>query len=268
VVVEVKNLGKRFGSVVAVVDVSFEVENGIFVLIGPNGAGKTTTLRCLSGEITPDTGEINIFGKEVKEVKEKIAVLREDRRVFSNMKVRDYEELYSLIYPRWNPVLFRRLVLHFSIPGDQPVEKFSAGMKTLFLLSLTISSGADLLLLDEPTQGLDPIKKEEVMKILREVGEEKVLIVASHHLEEIEVLADNFAIINEGKVVYRDNLDAAKEKHRIIQADELTEEDEIISILENGMLVRTEREVGRYPRFRELVLAYIEKASKHFSILD
>jgi len=103
---------------------------------------------------------------------------------------------------------------------------------------------------------------------LREVGEERVLIIASHHLEEIEMLADNFAIINEGKVVYRDNLDAAKEKHRIIQASELTEEDEIISVLENGMLVRTEREVGRYPRFRELVLAYIERSLKHFSILD
>jgi len=268
VTVEVKNLGKKFGSVVAIVDVSFEVEDGIFVLIGPNGAGKTTTLRCLSGEIAPDMGEIKVFGKKVEEVKEKIAVLREDRRVFSNMKVKDYEELYSLIYPKWNPILFRRLVLHFNIPGDQPVEKFSAGMKTLFLLSLVISSGAELLLLDEPTQGLDPMKKEEVMKILREAGEERVLIVASHHLEEIEMLADNFAIINEGKVVYRDNLDNAKEKHRIIQASELTEEDEIIGVLEDGMLVKTERDVGRYSRFREIVLSYIERSLKHFSILD
>jgi len=260
-VVKVESIEKRFNGKTAITSVSFEVNEGeIFVLVGPNGAGKTTTLRCIAGEIAPDSGHILVFGKRPPKTKERIGVLTETRLTFSKLTPIDYEDLASLLYPHWNRRIYRELILHFGIPEDRAVEKFSAGMKTSFYIALLLGSGADLLILDEPTQNLDPSKKDELLTMLRQMGN-KTLIIATHQLDEVEWLATSFAIINEGRTVYADTLEAAKEKHRIVTPAEAKEGDEAIHIMSDGsLLVKTGNDIGRYPSFYEIAVAYLNRS--------
>ncbi len=260
--VEVLEISKSFSDVVALAGVTFTADRGVNVIIGPNGAGKTTTLRCISGVVSPDSGSVKIFGKDPGRIKERIAVLSEDRRILRRMKVKDYEQLLPLLYPNWNGKLFKKFLAHFSIRRDQNLDTLSAGMRTVFLLSVLIASGADVLILDEPTQHLDPVKVNELETLLRELGTDKILIVASHHLEEVEGFADRFVILNEGRVVYSDDIDSAKEKHRIVAQNQIGEYDEVIGFVESGWLVKTEEDKGRYPSLREIVLAYLKRDEK------
>ncbi|MDK2864881.1 MAG: type transport system ATP-binding protein [Thermotogota bacterium] len=262
-VVEIREMGKRFKGKIAISSVSFDVEEGsIFVLVGPNGAGKTTTLRCLCGEINPDSGHVKVFGKAPAEVKQKIAVLEESRITFSGLKPSQYEELWNILYPRWNERMFRDLILHFGVDEEKPVSAFSAGMKTLFFFSLTLASGAQLLLLDEPTQGVDVEKKSEILSILREL-DDRTIIMSTHQLEEVEWIAESFAIINEGRTVYSDDLEHAKEVHRVARPSELSDEDRILYSFDDGtVLVKTERDIGRYPSFVEIGTAYLKRSAR------
>lgn len=260
----VSRVSKSFSDVVALADVSFEMKKGVNVLIGPNGAGKTTTLKCIAGIIKPDSGSIRIFEKPPEKVKERIAFLSEDRRGISRLKVKDYEQLMALLYPTWDGRLLRKLLSHFQIPRQKAFDALSAGLKTLLLFSVAISSGADVLLFDEPTQHLDPVKISDIQSLIRELGEEKIIVLSTHHLEEVESFADRMFVINEGRVIYYDDVDHAKETHRVVQQNEISESDEIIHAVESGWLIRTEKDKGRYPSLREIVLAYLKKSSSSF----
>ena len=260
--IRVSNLSKSYSDVVAVADVSFTMEEGVNVIIGPNGAGKTTTLKCLAGITTPDSGRVEIFGKSVWKVREEIAFLDETRKVFRRFRVKDYEQMMPLLYRKWDGKLFKRLLAHFSIGREKRVEKLSAGIKTLFLFSVVVSSGARILILDEPTQHLDVMRVGEVQQMLKELGQDHIVVVASHHMEEVENFADRFVIINEGRVIYKDEIDSAKEKHRVVSQSEISEYDEVIHSVESGWLVRTNEDKGRYPSLREIVLAYLKRDEK------
>lgn len=260
--IRVSNITKSFSDVVALADVSFVMNTGVNVIIGPNGAGKTTTLKCLAGVITPDSGNIEIFGKSVKEAKKEIAFLDENRRVFRKFKVKDYEHIIPLLYRNWDEKLFKKLLAHFSIGRERRVEKLSAGIRTLFLISMVISTGAKVLILDEPTQHLDPININDVQKMLKELGQDRVVVIASHHMEEVESFADRFVIISKGRVLYQDEIDLAKEKHRVVSQNEISECDEVIQAVDSGWLVRTDKDKGRYPSLREIVLAYLKKSER------
>ncbi len=265
--IKVSNISKSFPDVVALADVSFVMNRGVNVIVGPNGAGKTTTLKCLAGVMNPDSGIIEIFGKSVWKVKKEIAFLDENRRVFRKFKVRDYEQMLPLLYENWDERLFKKLLAHFSIGGERRVEKLSAGIKTLFLFSVVASSGAKVLILDEPTQHLDPMRVSDVQEILKELGQDRVVVIASHHMEEVESFADRFVIINKGRVLYQDEIDVAKEKHRVVSQSEIGQYDEVIQVVESGWLVRTDEDKGRYPSLREITLAYL-KRDKEVSLFD
>ncbi|MCD6449552.1 MAG: ABC transporter ATP-binding protein [Thermotogaceae bacterium] len=257
--IKIEKISKTFSDVVAISEVNFELEKGVNLLIGPNGAGKTTTLKCIGCIIQPDTGSITVFDKNPCLVKERIAFLSEDRKILRKMRVKDYMELLPLLYSKWDNRTFKKLLNHFSIPLNKPLDKLSAGMRTLFLLTCAISSSADVLLLDEPTQHLDPVKVAEIQNIIREIALDKIVVISTHHLEEAENFADRFVLINEGRVIYHDDVDSAKESHRVIQQNELTESDEVIGKIESGWLVKTDADKGRYPSLREIALVYLTK---------
>lgn len=265
--IKVNNLSKSFGSKKILNNISFEVKNGeIFSLIGPNGAGKTTTLRTLYGELRKDNGDIRIFENEFHpSLKNKIAVMSEDRLTFKRMNGEDYLKLWSMMYPRFDAETFSDFAIHYRFDLKQKVETYSMGMKTLFHIALTLSSTSDLLILDEPTQNLDPVIRKEILDILKEYVEngEKSIIISSHEIYELEEITNSFAIIKEGRILYSDNLDSAKEKHRIIQKGEEIPEGTVISSLGEEVLVKSEIEVGRYANFREISLGYL-KENKSF----
>ncbi len=261
--VKLENVKKQFRDKQVLTDINLNVEKGeIFALLGPNGAGKTTTLRIIGGQIRPTSGEVEVLGtRNVEKVKEKISILNEERASFPGLKVEDYRTIYKLLYPDFNEKLFNDVILHYSIGLSERVDKLSAGTKTMLFLALCMASGSSILLLDEPTHNLDPVKKDEVLKLIRNFAQTKdvTIVISSHEIYELEEIITSFAIIREGKILYQDTIDNAKESHRIVEEGESIPEGEIIGHLDNKTLIKTQRDVGRYPNFKELVVGYLKK---------
>ncbi|WP_448374720.1 ABC transporter ATP-binding protein [Fervidobacterium sp.] len=263
ILLSVQKLSKRFGNKQILADVSFDVKKGsIFALIGPNGAGKTTTIRCILKAIDADSGEVKFIGNRISMLsKQKIAAVSEDRQVFRNFSAYDYERLYSSVYPQWDKEIFNKLVAKYNFDLSQRVETYSIGMKTLFFVVLAISTNAQLLILDEPTQHLDPTVRYEVMRLIREyVSGERSCIISSHEMFELEEYATEFAIINAGRVIYTDSIDGAKERHRIFKTGESIGNGEVIGIVGDEILVKIygeNEDNGRFPKLQEIVVGYL-----------
>lgn len=267
-IVRIEGLRKSFGSKPVLNNVSMSIAEGdIFAIVGPNGAGKTTTLRCIYGDLVPEAGKVEVFGKSItSREKEKIAVLTEDRLTFRRFKGEDHLRIWRMLYPGWNEDVFNSFAMHYNLPLGDRVDTYSMGMKTLLHLAMVVASGADLLILDEPTQNLDPVIRQEVMNVLRDYAaqENKTVIISSHEVFDLEEIAHSFAIVLEGKILYSGSIDEAKESHRIISRDNRYNTGEVISTIGNEMLVKTTEEVGRYSTFKEIVLGYLQ-SRKAFS---
>ncbi len=261
--VKLTNVKKQFKDKQVLVDMNLKIEDGeIFALIGPNGAGKTTTLRLISGQIKPTSGTLEVLGtRDPERIKTKIAILNETRTSFPGIKVEDYRMIYKLLYPDFDDKLFNDIIVHYSLSLGEKVDKLSAGTKTMLFLALSMASGAQILLLDEPTHNLDPVKKDEVLKLIRNFAQHKevTVIISSHEIYELEEVITSFAVIREGKILYWDTLDNAKENHRIIESGETIPEGEIVAHLDNETLIKTREDVGRYPNFKEIVIGYLRK---------
>ncbi len=260
-IVDVKGLVKKFNEKIVLNNVNFSVDyKEIFALIGPNGAGKTTTLRCLYGDIFPTHGTIDLFGsKFVQSIKDRIAVITENRLSFSRFKGEDYRKFWSMLYPKWDDEIFNKFIMHYNLDLKERVDNYSTGMKVILNLALVISSGADLLVLDEPTLNLDPVVKTDILRILKDFvkAENRSIIISSHEIYELEEIADAFAIIKEGRIIYTDTVDDAKAKHRVGVKNEKID-GEIIGTVGDGILYKTDKDGGRYPTLMEISIAYIQ----------
>ncbi|GAV23177.1 ATP-binding cassette domain-containing protein [Carboxydothermus pertinax] len=263
-VLEVKNLSKQIRGKQILSDISFSLGKGeVLALIGPNGAGKTTTIKCIINAIKKDEGEVILFGKPfANEVKTRIAVVPEDRKVFRNFTAADYRSLWQSLYPAWNDQFFKDFVVKYNFNLNQKVESYSIGQRTLFLLGLALSSGTDLLLLDELTQHLDPTIRNEVIHLINQYARlGNSLLVSSHEIFELEEYATAFAIIKNGKVLYTDSIDDAKQKHRIIRRGESFKEGEVIGMIHDDILLKTSDDIGMYPKLNQIVVGYLQGKS-------
>ncbi|MBT1247492.1 MULTISPECIES: ATP-binding cassette domain-containing protein [unclassified Thermosipho (in: thermotogales)] len=262
---KIKQLKKAFKNKPVLTNISFELEKGeVLALIGPNGVGKTTTLNCISHVLRKDYGTITFEDEELTEkMKYKLSYVPEDRCVFQNFTGYDYQKVWSSIYPLWNNNLFEKMTIKYHLDLSQNVSKYSQGLKTLFLVALAVSTNAEILLLDEPTQHLDPTIRVEIMEIMREYADlGKYIIVSSHEIYEIEEYADKIAIIKDGEVIFHDYIDASKEKHRIIEAQYETKTGTIIGLVGKNLLVKTDENIGRYPKLNEIVVGYLNGTEK------
>jgi len=265
--IKIDRLVKNFGEKNILNDISFNVKEGdIFALVGPNGAGKTTTLRCLFGDLQPDSGSIKIFDSDLNSsTKKRIAVITEDRLIFKRFKGTDYVKLWKMLYPNWSEKIFSSFLNHYKFPLSEKVDNYSMGMKTLLQMALSLSTDSDLLILDEPTQNLDPVIRQEVMDVLKNFSlkERKTIIISSHEIYELEEIASAFAIIYEGKIIYADTMDEAKEKHRVVErGDNIPENSVIIGNAGDKILVKTDEEIGNYATFNNIVLGYLKNQKK------
>ncbi|GAB6189776.1 ABC transporter ATP-binding protein [Marinitoga arctica] len=261
--IEVINLEKSYGPKPALIDINLTINPGdIYVLVGPNGAGKTTTLKCIYGDLKADEGKILIYGKKLNKFRKRdISVLLEDRTTFKGLFPYDYAELWKILYPNWNEKIYKELMMEFDLPITKPVHTYSSGMKTLFYIILMFSTQSKIMILDEPTQNIDPVKKDKILKMLKDFvsNNENIVIMSTHHIEEVELIATRFAIINSGKTTFEGDIEKALSDHKIVRQSEMTEEMEIITPLDDGILVKTKENIGRLPDFREVVLGYLKK---------
>jgi len=215
-VIQVKKLKKYFGKTHAVDGISFEVKKGeIFGYLGPNGAGKTTTIRCMMDFIRPDEGGIKIFGLDAQrdstKLKGEIGFLPEEVHLYSNWSGQEHIHLLERI--KGVSQYDEQLTERFDFDRLKKVKNLSSGNKQKLALILAMMHQPKLLILDEPTIGLDPLLRNMVHEILRSEAEKgKTIFMSSHNLAEVEKICDRVGIIKEGKIVAIETIAAIKKK--------------------------------------------------------
>lgn len=208
-----KNVVKKFDKFTALNHFNMNVPEGsIYGLVGPNGSGKTTTIKHLIGMYKQDEGKILVNDEKVydnEKVKSKIAYISDDLYFFHGYSIKDMAKFYSKIYKDFSFEKFNDLQKVFNIDIKRKVNKLSKGMKKQVAFWLTISCNPEIMILDEPIDGLDPIMKENVWKILlEEVKKRKMtVIISSHNLKELENVCTNIGIMKNGEMVLEKELE-------------------------------------------------------------
>jgi ABC-2 type transport system ATP-binding protein len=216
---EVKGVSKSYGPVVAVSDVSFRVDHGETIgLLGPNGAGKTTTVSIIAGLLSADSGEVLIEGKQVKSdtdpVKLKIGLVPQDMALYDQLTARENMTFFAALYTLSGAKAKHAIddVLNLVALSDRAGHKvgtFSGGMKRRLNLAAALLHDPQILLLDEPTVGVDPQSRNAIFENLEALKKRgKTLIYTTHYMEEAERLCDRIVIIDHGKVIANDTLQA------------------------------------------------------------
>ena len=209
---ELKNVSKSFGKFKALDNLTMTIPQGsVYGLVGPNGAGKTTAIRHITGVYRPDEGEITMEGLPIFEnpqVKQAIGYIPDEIFYFASSSLEDMAKFYRGLYPRFDMALFQRLSEVFQLPMGSPIRRFSKGMQKQAAFQLTLSIRPDVLVLDEPVDGLDPVMRRQVMSlILAEVAERNTtVLISSHNLRELEDVCDHVGIMNHGKMLLERSL--------------------------------------------------------------
>lgn len=220
--IEVSKVTKRFGDVEAAKDVSFEVESGeIFGLIGPNGAGKTTIIRMLMEIIKPDSGDVRILGEPLKEsTKNRIGYLPEERGLYKKLTVIDTLSYLSSLKGTSGSATRQRATTLLETTGMLPhqhkkVEELSKGMAQLIQFVATILHDPELVILDEPFYGLDPVNTRMLKDMVSELRKQgKTIILSTHMMNEVEELCDRILMIDKGRSVLYGDLSEIKTRYR------------------------------------------------------
>ena len=209
---EMKNVTKTFGTFKALNDLSMTVPKGsIYGLVGPNGAGKSTAIRLLTGIYRPDQGEITMEGQEIyenPEQKARIGLVPDEIFYFPSATLEEMRKYYAGIYPNFDNDLFERLCEVFKLPRKSPIRRFSKGMQKQAAFHLTLCTRPDVLVLDEPVDGLDPVMRRQVWNlILADVTQrETTVLISSHNLRELEDICDHVGIMDHGKMLLERSL--------------------------------------------------------------
>lgn len=223
--IQVENLVKTFDGFRALDGADFHVKKGaIYGLVGPNGAGKSTLIRHLTGIYKQDEGSVLIDGEPVFEnpaVKEKIAYIPDDLFYFAQADTMEMKKFYEGIYPNFDAGLFEKIREAFhSIDTKQTIRRLSKGMQKQVAFWLAISARPQILILDEPVDGLDPVMRRQIWSlILQDVTEHgTTVLVSSHNLRELEDVCDHVGIMNHGKIIIERSLSELQSSICKIQA--------------------------------------------------
>jgi ABC-2 type transport system ATP-binding protein len=209
--ISVRDLTKTFGRTVAVHDISFEVQRGeVLGFLGPNGAGKTTTMRILTCYLTPDAGSATVAGydtiEDSLEVRRRVGYLPESAPLYLDMDVISYLEFVADVRGIPTEERTQRVRKMVDVCGlgsvvGRGVGELSKGFKQRVGLAQTLIHDPEILILDEPTTGLDPSQIIEIRELIKEIGEERTVILSTHILPEVEATCSRVLIINEGEIV-------------------------------------------------------------------
>ncbi len=221
----VKNLTKNYKNFS--LDCSLEVKKGrITGLIGENGSGKSTTFKSILGLISTDGGTVTLFGKDIKDFtikdKERLGVVLSDSGFSGYLTVKDIIPVLKSMYKNFDYTFFLRCSEQFNLPLNKKIKEFSTGMKAKLKLLIAISHKADLLILDEPTVGLDVVARDELLSVLREYmqqNDERAVLISSHISSDLETLCDDIYMINNGKTILHENTDVILDSYALLKVD-------------------------------------------------
>ncbi|MDD5954056.1 MAG: ABC transporter ATP-binding protein [Firmicutes bacterium] len=240
---ELKNITKKFGDFKALDDLSMRVPKGtVYGLVGPNGAGKSTAIRCIVGVYRPDSGSITMDGGSVYEnpaMKMRIGYIPDDVFYFPAATLEEMRAYYRGMYPNFDDALFERLYEIFNLPRKGPIRRFSKGMQKQAAFHLAICCRPDVLILDEPVDGLDPVMRRQVMSlILADVAERgTTVLISSHNLRELEDVCDHVGIMDHGRMLLEKSLaDMQGSTHKLQMVGQPPENLEILHESTSGRL--------------------------------
>ena len=209
---EMKNVTKTFGKCKALDELTMTVPKGsVYGLVGPNGAGKSTAIRLMTGIYRPDSGSITLEGQPVYENPEnkvRMGYIPDDIFYFPSASMEEMRSFYKGIYPRFDDALYEKLFEAFQLPRKGPIRRFSKGMQKQAAFHLSLCTHPEMLILDEPVDGLDPVMRRQVLSlILSDVASRgTTVLISSHNLRELEDVCDHVGIMDRGKMLLERSL--------------------------------------------------------------
>lgn len=213
-VLSLKDVRKSFGSLQVLDGLTLAVYPGeVFGFLGRNGAGKSTAIRILMGITRCNSGEINVFGKplhsDVIGIRQRIGYVAQDQNMYPWMTPMVLSRFVKGFYPRWDSSRYQQLMNDFELPPKRRIGTFSGGMKAKLALTLALSTRPELLILDEPTAGMDPVARREFLDLVREqtMRDGATTFFSTHLIDEIEAIADRIGIVESGRTIYDGELD-------------------------------------------------------------
>ena len=206
---EIKKISKKYGDQDALIDVSFSLKKGDIVgFLGPNGAGKTTLMKIITSIIKPDSGDITINGYDTQKneisTKRQIGYLAENNPLYKDMLVTEYLDFIASLYEIKNKKdKVKEIIKKTGLEGEikKKIEELSKGYKQRVGIAAALVHDPNVLILDEPTTGLDPNQLIEIRKLIQEIGQEKIVLLSTHILQEIPKICNHIIIINKGRIV-------------------------------------------------------------------
>ncbi|HUE11248.1 MAG TPA: ABC transporter ATP-binding protein [Steroidobacteraceae bacterium] len=225
-IIETAGLRKHYREVIALDGLDLAVPAGsIYGLLGRSGAGKTTAIKILMGMIHPTAGYANVFGLAADQRGPGVAIrlrtgfVDDERDLYESMTVEELIAFTAKFFPRWRADLAKRYVRSFELPETRSVKALSRGMRTKLAMLLALCRGAELLILDEATSGLDPAAAEDVLQALvgHVASEGTTVFFSSHQIGEVEQIADHVAVIDRGRTVLQGALDDLADAYRRIE---------------------------------------------------
>jgi ABC-2 type transport system ATP-binding protein len=223
-VIQTEQLGKSYGTVEAVKGLNLSVRpHSITAFLGLNGAGKSTTIKILLGMIRPSSGDGTILGQRISDAAESIgargrlAYVSENKRLYDYMTVEQMIRFTSAFYPDWRADEERKLLRQYGLPLDRKVKSLSKGMRTKLGLLMAFARQPELLILDEPSEGLDPVGIEELLEsLVAQCSEGTTVFFSSHQIAEVERVADHICMLHRGRLVLDASLDDLRQSYRRI----------------------------------------------------
>lgn len=222
-ILEIKNLTKRYKDF-SLDNINLSLDKGyIMGFIGQNGAGKSTTIKLIMNLIKKDSGSIKIFGldnhKHEKKIKERIGFVYDTNHYYEDLSIRNMKKIISPFYKNWDDKAFLKYMKDFDLDPKKKIKKLSKGMKTKFSLALALSHKAEFIIMDEPTAGLDPVFRREILEILQDLiqDENKSVFFSTHITTDLEKIADYITFLDKGSIVFSKSKDEILENYGVVK---------------------------------------------------
>jgi ABC-2 type transport system ATP-binding protein len=223
-VIRTRGLTRYFGARPAVYELNLEVpRGGVFAFLGRNGCGKSTVIRMLLGLLQPTRGSGEILGCDIRrltpQIRTRIGYLTEEHQLYGWMTVRECEEFQSKFYAKWNEKIFRGVLEHFGLKAEAKVKNLSRGERAGLCLGLTLASDPELLILDDPALGLDPVARRSLVELMIQLTRrsDRTIFFSTHQLDDMERVADCVAVLEQGVLRASCPLDSFRENVRQVQ---------------------------------------------------
>lgn len=223
--VELKNINKKFNDF-SLDNLNLNINKGYITgFIGSNGSGKSSAIRIMMNLTRPDSGDLKIFGlnydKHEKEIKQRIGFVYDSNIYYEGLNLLDIQKIVAPSYRNWNKKSYFYYIEKFNLPKNKPLKSFSKGMQMKASLAVALSHDPELLIMDEPTAGLDPLFRRELLNILQDImiNENRTIFFSTHITSDLEKVADYIAFIKNGKLIFNHSINDLQEDFALVKGD-------------------------------------------------